>query len=383
MISKLFVEASAIAQPKISGIGHNAVEIVRALERLPDTHGISDIVLLVPYRGRKHIYKWGFKKVSIRYFMLPMKLFVILDRLRLMPYLDWFYGKGSYLFPNYLNLPVSAASRSYTYVHDIGFTTYPQFVSPRNRKYLRRNIPRWLKRTNRVITISEFSKQEIIKNYSAADDKVAVVPCGVDHMLYQKRSSTEVDKALQKYNIQAKDYILYVGNIEPRKNVAGLLEAYAGLGKDVHKAHPLLLIGGSGWLNESIDQLISDLGSKDVPIIRPDIYVEDEYLPAIYSGAAMLVHPAYYEGFGISPLQAMACEVPVIVANRASLPEVVGNSAITINPDDEQQLITAMNQILTDEKLRADMIAKGLLRSRNFTWQRAAKELMRVLQEKT
>ncbi len=377
---KLFIEASALAHPRISGIGHNAIEIIRALQNLPEGSGFSEITLLVPFRGRKHIAKWGLENVSCRYFLPPMKLFRLLDKIGLMPRLDWFYGQGAYLFPNYLNLPVSSRSRSFTYVHDVGFVTFPDFVSPPNRRYLQANVPKWLGRSNKVITISEFSKREIIDNYGVNSDKISVVLCGVDHNLFHRRTLDETEKCLAKYSIDARDYILYVGNIEPRKNILGILNAYDSLSSENKLAHPLMLIGGAGWLNEEIDAKIAQLRAKGLKIIRPGVYIEDQDLPAVYSAANMLVHPAYYEGFGISPLQAMACETPVITSNSASLPEVVGRAALLVEPDNIPQLANDMERLLTDKSLRKELSRKGLARSRDFTWQRAAQTLAKVIQ---
>lgn len=172
-------------------------------------------------------------------------------------------------------------------------------------------------------------------------------------------------------------YILCVGTIEPRKNITGLLKAFHIL--QTHygdKETVLALAGGTGWLYDEVTQTVADLGLKDS--VRFLGRVDDEWLHKLYVGARCHIHPAYYEGFGLPPLEAMACGTPTIVSNVSSLPEVVQDAALLVDPRNHEEIAVAMNRLLSDDALHAELRAKGLQRANSFSWQRAATETLNV-----
>jgi glycosyltransferase involved in cell wall biosynthesis len=373
---RLFVDVRALAGPQVSGIGHSLVETIRALEREKVRGADIAIVLIVPLRKMKFIDKWGFKNVQIKRVPIPMRIINRLEKYRLLPPMDIFMGRGVYIFPNYSNWPL-LNSRSLTYIYDISFLLYPEFVNPKNKQYLTNNINRWIKRTDRILTISQNAKAEISKHLHVPESIISIIPCGVDMHTFKPQPDKEVARVRKKYGLKG-DYILYVGNIEPRKNLVRLIKAYCKV-YDKHQKLSLLLVGGDGWQNEEIKREIIDSQKAGYPVIKPSEYVPDADLPALYTGAMMLVHPALYEGFGISPLQAMACATPVIVANNSSMPEVVGKAGLYVNATDTDDIIGKIEDLRTNSKLRKKLSNDGISRAKKFSWQQSVNDLQKAI----
>ena len=173
--------------------------------------------------------------------------------------------------------------------------------------------------------------------------------------------------------------MLFVGNIEPRKNLTRLVEAYALLLRRSHYRGPLILAGGQGWRNSEIFRCVEELElEKHVKFLG---YVPDDVMPALMSGAEIFIYPSLYEGFGLPPLEAMACGTPVITSNVSSLPEVVGDAALMVDPHDVVALADAMHRVLTDRELREEMRRRGLERANEFSWEETARQTLRVYEE--
>jgi glycosyltransferase involved in cell wall biosynthesis len=284
--------------------------------------------------------------------------------------MDIFLGKGVYIFPNYKNWRLSH-SRSLTFVCDVSYLLFPQYVSPKNQRFLEKNIHKWIKRTNKVLAISRNAQKELINSLGVNEEKTLLVPCGVDTTMFYKRPEKEIEIVKKEFGI-TKDYVLYLGNIEPRKNIKRLIEAYKLLPRKQRERYALVLVGGGGWLNESIMKAIRQAQKEGYNVIKPQRYIPEEAIPALHSGAKVLVHVALYEGFGISPLQAMACDTPTIVANNSSLPEVVGEASLLINANDVQDISNNLENLLQDTKLQRKLILEGRKQVKKYTWDRSA-----------
>jgi len=371
---KLFIEASAIIEPTMSGIGHNIVSTLNSLVLDNNITRYYEIILLVPRGTLSELDRWKFPDtIRAKQIKLEKHLFQIIFKYGFLPPMDIFYGKGIYLFPNYKNWPL-LFSKSITYIYDVAFAIYPDTIQPKNLKMLEHKVPKWIKRTDLVITISQNSKKEIIKYLKVPKNKISVVYCGVDDKEYFKSKTPAIEQIKSKYKIKNK-YILFVGNIEPRKNIQRLLEAYCLLSSDIRNEYSLVLIGGGGWLNEDILANIKSLKIEGYNIIHPEEYVLDSELPGLYSGASLLTFPSIYEGFGIPPLEAMACGVPVAISNVSSLPEVVGDAGIYFNPFDVKSISRVMEKALLDKILRKKLINEGLERYKIFSWDKSANSL--------
>lgn len=234
---------------------------------------------------------------------------------------------------------------------------------------------RGLKKADRIITVSEFSKNEIAKHLGYPEDKISVINDAVDHNHYYQKRDKEI---LKKYNIPLNsEIILYVGSEQPRQNISFLIKGFAEL-KKILPGAKLLKIGNPQWpkAREKLKKLIRELNLKEDVVFLG--YVRQEELPKFYNAADLFVYPALYAGFGLPPLEAMACGTPVITSNISSFPEVVGDAGIMINPFNIPELTQAMLEILTEENLRENLIKKGLARAKMFSWEKAAKETLRV-----
>jgi glycosyltransferase involved in cell wall biosynthesis len=239
-----------------------------------------------------------------------------------------------------------------------------------------RFAPSSIAKADKVITISESSRREILKNYPEAKGKTEVILPAVDTKYFYRRGTYEIKKIKNKYNLP-KNYILFTSTLEPRKNVHGLVEAYCLLPESIRKKFALVLVGGRGWQDEIIRKTIDKALSNGANIIQPG-YVVDEDLPTVYSGADLFVFPSFYEGFGIPPLEAMACGVPVIASDNSSLPEVVGEAAIKIKAEDTAGITKAMIKVLSDPHLASSLRQRGLIQARKFTWEESADKLYKV-----
>ena len=258
-------------------------------------------------------------------------------------------------------------------LYDLAFRSYPETHTPLNRWFLTLMLPRFLRAANMVITISECTKRDAVRLYGLDEAKIRVIYGGVNPRF--RPANPEVISAIRiRYSLPGR-FITCVGTIEPRKNLTTLLEAYQAL-KSQGSDHKLVIVGKKGWLYKGFFRRLRELGLEG-EVIFPG-FVPDEDLPALYSAATLFVFPSLYEGFGLPPLEAMACGTPVITSNTSSLPEVVGGAGILIDPHDVGGLVEAMGRVLTDEPLRAEMRVKGMERARGFTWEKTARETLGV-----
>lgn len=258
-------------------------------------------------------------------------------------------------------------------IYDLSFILFPRSFRYGRRLYLALFTRLSARKARRIITISESTKRDVVRWWDVPPEKIDVVYCGVDrafHPLPEK----EVAFFRQKRGLPER-FILFVGTIEPRKNVARLIEAYSLLGD----RHIKLVIGGArGWLYKEVFFRLEELGLTG-DVLFPG-YIPYEELPLWYNAAELFVYPSLYEGFGLPPLEAMACGTPVITSNVSSLPEVVGEAGLAVDPTDSKGLAEAIHQVLGDETLRQSMRERGLSRAGRFSWAQTARATVEVYQ---
>jgi len=261
--------------------------------------------------------------------------------------------------------PLASACPFVVTVHDLSFLHYPQSFRALNRSYLRLFAQLSVRRARRIIAVSESTKRDLVHWYSLPPDKVDVVYNGVDSG-FRPLPSEQVAAFRREAGLPDR-FILFVGTLEPRKNVVGLLEAYARLPKD---RPPLMLVGGKGWLYDEIFARVEALGlSGEVRFVG---YVAAEALPLWYNAAELFVYPSLYEGFGLPALEAMACGTPVVTSTASSLPEVVGDAGWLVDPTDTDGLAAAMAQVLGSREWREQMRVEGLIQAETFSWEKTA-----------
>ncbi|MGD8373729.1 MAG: glycosyltransferase family 1 protein [Candidatus Woesebacteria bacterium] len=375
--TKLFIEAVPLVDRQIGGIPHALAGLVAALAANQDVQKKFEIVLVAPGNRMRLLDRWkGLESCTRK--PIPMKFRIMngLGRRGLLPPMDLLLGRGVYLFGNFFNWPLTKRSKSLTYIHDVCFAVYPQYVQPDNQKSLAKNVPRYIKQTDYVITVSKSAKQEIAKYFEVKNDRILVVYNGADANLYKKYPEEEIKKVTKKYKLGGKKYFLYIGNIEPRKNLEGLLKAIAKLPKE----YALIMVGSDGWLNQEVFNLVDAANESGHLVVKPRTYVSDDDLAKLLSGAEALVLPSFYEGFGMPALEALTAGTPAIVSDILSLREVVGQAGILCNPEDVDSIANAMKKSTEMSKAQKDaLITRGKKQSKEFSWQASADGLAKIL----
>ena len=273
--------------------------------------------------------------------------------------------------------PARGAKRHVITVHDMTFMLYPEHKDAASIRYYSHQIEKAVKQADHILAVSEATKNDIIDMLNVPQEKITVQAHGVDEG-YKPLPEETLSAWRTKLNLP-ENYILHVGTLEPRKNIPALLDAYLTLPPGIRNKHSLLLVGRSGWLFDETMQRIERLQSDGAHIlIRSDI--DDNALAAVYNLATVLTMPSFYEGFGMPALEAMACGTPTIVSNRSSLPEVVGDVGLQIDPEDPSTLATALEQALTDIQWQQTTSKAGIERSKQFTWENSARVALSVYQ---
>jgi glycosyltransferase involved in cell wall biosynthesis len=251
-------------------------------------------------------------------------------------------------------------------VHDLAFLRFPELRGPAKRRYLTLLTRASVHRAARVLTVSEFTRREVIELLGVAPEKVTTTLNGGDERL-GPLPPEDVARFRAAHQLPAQ-FLLFLGTLEPRKNLTTLLRAYARTKASIRM--PLIVAGGKGWMFESIFALVEELGLQHA--VRFAGFVPQEELGLWYNAATAFVYPPLYEGFGLPALEAMQCGTPVVTSNAASLPEVVGDAALTVDPTAVEQLAAALARVATEPALRDELRARGLAQARRFSWDQTA-----------
>ncbi|MCW1971099.1 MAG: glycosyltransferase family 4 protein [Anaerolineae bacterium] len=271
--------------------------------------------------------------------------------------------------------PLAQAKRVFTF-HDAIFALFPQYHLPMNLLYLNTMMPRFLRRADAIIAVSECSKRDCVRLYGVDPAKIRVIYEGVNPRYRPIHDPKRHAHVREKYHLPPK-FLLYLATIEPRKNLVALVEAYHALlntehADDVH----LVIAGKKGWLFQPVFDRVRELGLESR--VHFTDWVDDDDAPVMMSMAEAFVFPSLYEGFGLPPIEAMACGTPVVCANTSSLPEVVGSAGLLFDPADVRWLAQALVRVLFDAPMRAELRARGLMQAAKFSWQNAARETLQV-----
>jgi alpha-1,3-rhamnosyl/mannosyltransferase len=282
-------------------------------------------------------------------------------------------GIALYHEPNYL--AYRFAGPSVVTVHDLSWIRHPETHPPERVRMMNDILPRALAQASQVMVDSDFVRDEVMGHYGLEASRVTTVHAGVSGE-FRPVPPAERDAVLRARGLESGRYLLTVGTFEPRKNLRTIIEAFERLPEALRRRYPLVLAGAPGWGDTEIAQRVEALvRSGDVRLAG---YVPREELPALYSGAAVFVYASLYEGFGLPPLEAMACGAPVIASSASSLPEVVGEAGVLVDPLDAMALAESMQALLEDAPRREALAAAGVARAAGFTWRRCAEKALGV-----
>lgn len=381
----IFIDGLGLVDGHFSGVGQYILGILRGIDEILENDKYSgkpvvDVRVIVPRDSVAKFLSFGFRHIGYKSFPLSFRVMSSLWYRGKLPPIDLWCGRGTYIFPRFVGMPL-LFSKSAMVIYDLSFELYRQYSDESNARFLSKAVRQSLESTKKVITISENSKREIVEFYQLKTSEVTVATPATDPALFYHRGQNEIDEVKRKYSISG-DYILALSNLEPRKNLDTLVDAYCRLPKSVTDETALLLVGVSGWKTEALFQKIVQKVEEGYNIIRPSSYVLDKDKPAIISGAKMLVYPSHYEGFGMPPLEALACGVPVIAADNSSLPEVIGSAGMLLPSDDGEKLLAAIKLYLGDMDQKTKAVSQaGPEQARKFNWSRSAQVFLDVAQE--
>lgn len=379
---KIGIDIRCLAEGKRTGVEEYTLNILENTFNLDKSH--EYVLFLNSFsRPKFDVSRWEkYPHVKIRRFHFPNKLLNFLFWYLRWPKIDKMIGGVDVFFmPNINFAAFSKQTKLILTIHDLSFEYYPETFSLKRRLWHVFINPRRLaKRAARIVTVSESSKNDIRSAYGLRAEKISVIKSGISE------NFREIDRNDVKF-LAVKDeyklpfhFILFLGTIEPRKNIIALIKAYAKLRSLQHpelEKYKLVIAGGMGWKYEKIMRAIVDSPyQKDIIITGYVCDLDKEYM---YNLAALFVYPSFFEGFGFPPLEAMACGVPVIASNNSSLPEIVGDDGLLVDPDKPDEIYAAMKEILLNKDLQEVLRKKGISRAKKFQWTQAAEEFLAVV----
>jgi len=297
------------------------------------------------------------------------------------PKIDEILATDRFFMPHLNFIGLKYSGRSVLTIHDLSFLKYPEFFSWRkNFWHYMVNAKKLIKQAGQIIAVSEHTKRDIMEHCGVDGDKIKVIYSGIGEE-FKKIAGDSHEKLLEvktKYNLPDK-FILFLGTVEPRKNVEGIIRAYNQLRINSPELRnvKLVIAGSRGWKSDKIYRAWGQSSFKDD--IKLLGYVDNKDRIYLYNLASMFVYPSFYEGFGLPPLEAMACGCPVITSFSSSLPEVVADAALLVDPYNINDIARAMKEVLTNENLKNQLVARGFGRANQFSWQKTAKEYLEIL----
>jgi glycosyltransferase involved in cell wall biosynthesis len=370
---KVGIDIQCLTRP-LTGVGNYTRGLLEGLA------GLAGVDRIVPFYFSFHrqveLPSLVYKKMAPRDSKIPGRLLNLGWKRLGFPPVEWLIpGMDVYHFPDFIARPVKRRP-VVTTVYDLSFKRFPEFTEAKNLKYLENSLPSSLERSDRIIVVSRFTRDELVSLYPVSASKIVVVEGGIEDAFRRSLTDDQLLRTRYRFHLPEK-YLLTVGTWEPLKNLVRLMEAWSSL-RATGKVGgcKLVLVWLKGWLHGEIEQKFRNqagqLGMMELG------YVSRSALPAVYRGASAFVYPSIYEGQGFPPLEAMASGIPVAAARSGSLPEMLGEAALYFDPTDQGQMASALEALLTRPDLAADLAEKGKRQSERFTWERAAKMTLDV-----
>lgn len=375
---KIVFNNACIRHP-LTGIGHLTLNNLRALEKIDQIK----IILLEKQKYQDFLNSTPGDKAPAPSFLsllrkklsqsyIALRAYTVLKKWRNNQFCKQ-SGADVYLEPNFL--VNTSFNPSVCYVYDLSTIRLPNLQTKNLVRFHHKLLKKSMQKSHAIITISEFSKQEIIDVFNINPEKIFVALCATSQE-FKPRSAEETAETLQKLNLHYRNFILVTGTFEPRKNLKNVCLAYSQLPENLRAQFPLVLCGASGWgnidLNEEVKALIEQ---GQIRILN---YIDDQTLHHLTASARVACYCSIYEGFGLPVLEAMQSHTPIITSNVSSMPEVAGDAGILVNPLDTQEIAKAMEKVLMDDDLFTKLQTQGLERAKLFTIENSAKTIVKA-----
>jgi glycosyltransferase involved in cell wall biosynthesis len=379
---RVTVDARPAAFPQKTGIGYYTWHMLRLLPRVAPDARFSAWYL--DARGglerRRPFEAIGAPNFSVQRTPIPSRWFERASERFDLPRVEWFSRFDVLFAPNFVP-PPTRSRRTVLTVHDLALRRFPDTAPQATRRWLAR-LDRALRQAAMVIAVSECTKLDLMELYGLPEDRIAVVHHGLDHETFRPASDEAVRAVRGRFGIDG-PYLMFLGGIEPRKNLSRLVEAFARLERDVR---PSLVLAGAGvaWNPEGWDQLRPALDALPADVRSRIVltgYLSEPDKVALLSGATAMVYPSLYEGFGMPVLEAMGCGSPVVASNVSALPEVAGDAAVLVDPRDADALVAGIDRVLREDGLKDALRQAGLARAAGFHWEDTARRTMEVLRQ--
>lgn len=376
---KIAIDLRSLSEGRRSGVEEYVLNVVQSLIKIDNINAY--FLFKSGFRNRSIAADFFYanrNKVVEKKLKTPNRLLNLSLKLWREPLLDLVSGKPDIFFMPNINIgPVSSRCKKVITFHDLSYEIYPEHFSVKRRWWHKFIDPQKRAReAHKIIAISESTKNDLINLYNISPGKIKVIYSGVDDRFQPVLwSDVRLARIKQKYHLPD-FFVLYFGAIEPRKNIIGLIKSFEQLkdGNSDRRNLKLVIAGIKGWLFDKIIKTARD--SRYVSDIIFTGFIENQDKLYVYNLASVFVYPSFYEGFGFPPLEAMACGLPTITSNVSSLPEVVGNGAIMVDPYNVDEITQAMDLCLSNEDLRSELREKGLAQAKKFSWQKTAKETL-------
>ena len=329
------------------------------------------------FKSKELDYDWlKEKNVELYRFKIPNNFLFASSKIFNRPFLDEMIGGVDMFFsPHFFLAPLSGRCKSSVVFHDLSFLRYPEFFSWRKNIWHRfeMNPKKQALEADRIIAVSCSTRNDLISFFGINSNKIKVVYSGLSENFLAKPSQDEVEKVRDKYKLP-ENFFLYLGKIEPRKNITGIVKAFESFSD---KSFHLVIAGQLGWLCKEVLWVYKDSPYKR--LIHFIGSVEEKDKLAVYSLAKTFIYPSFFEGFGFPPLEAMALGIPVVTSRNSSLPEIVGDSALLVDSYSVGEIVQAMESLIFNDFLRQNIIEKGIKRAKFFSWQKTAEETLSFL----
>lgn len=371
---KIGIDISLQCMPR-SGIGQYQYNLIKNLLMIDKKNFYHLYAFNYRWRHKFNQLKFsGAENYKVSVTPIPQRLMTIWWIFVRYPYLEQVTKPCDVYHISETCVQPTRLGRKVAVIHDLTTLLYPEYHLKQNIFFYNRRFKDIKKYADAVITESESTKNDIIRHLNIDPQKIFVTHFAADES-FRPIKENEVKKKLSKFNIQ-KPYIMFLGTLEPRKNIPTLIRAFTALKKKKNIPHKLVLVGQKGWFFQEIEKALEESLYRD-EIIFPG-YIPDEDIPALYNGAEIFVYPSFYEGFGLPVLEAMQCGTPVITSNISSMPEIGGDACYYIEPKSLDDLTRGLEKIIENTDLRKKMSQKGIERAKQFSWEKCAKETLRI-----